>query len=108
MADEATKLLSTRSERYPEPNGADAALGVSRAALAAIPIVGGSITEVVSMALAPSIARRRDEWLGGHTAPMHCGNLYRSLPDPVRPFHRPLRLDRRSPSHPDARTRQRA
>ena len=49
MADEFTKLFSTRSERYPEPTGADAALGVSRAALAAIPIVGGSITEVVSM-----------------------------------------------------------
>jgi hypothetical protein len=63
MADEVTKLFSTRSERYPEPTGADAALGVSRAALAAIPIVGGSITEVVSMVLAPSIARRRDEWL---------------------------------------------
>jgi hypothetical protein len=63
MADEFTKLFSTRSERYPEPTGADAALGVSRAALAAIPIVGGSITEVVSMVLAPSIGRRRDEWL---------------------------------------------
>jgi hypothetical protein len=63
MADEVTKLFSTRSERYPEPTGADAVLGASRAALAAIPIVGGSITEVVSMVLAPSIARRRDEWL---------------------------------------------
>jgi hypothetical protein len=29
MADEFTKLFSTRSERYPEPTGADAALGVS-------------------------------------------------------------------------------
>ena len=63
MADELTSIFSTRSERYPEPTGADAALGASRAALAAIPIIGGSITELVSMVLAPSIARRRDEWL---------------------------------------------
>ncbi len=63
MADETTKLFATRSERYPEPTGADAALGISRAALAAIPVVGGSVTEVLSMVLAPAVARRRDLWL---------------------------------------------
>lgn len=63
MADELTKLFSTRSERYPKPTAADVAFGAGRAVLAAIPIVGGSITELVSMVLAPPIARRRDEWL---------------------------------------------
>jgi hypothetical protein len=63
MADETTKLFATRSERYPEPTGADAALGISRAALATIPVVGGSVTEVLSMVLAPAVARRRDVWL---------------------------------------------
>jgi hypothetical protein len=46
-------------ERYPETTKADFALGAARA----IPVVGGSITEVMSMVLAPAIARRRDTWL---------------------------------------------
>ena len=62
MAEEPIKLFSTRAERYPEPTDADAALGAGRAALAAIPFVGGSITEVLSLVLAPAVARRRDTW----------------------------------------------
>lgn len=62
MAEEPTKLFSTRAERYPEPTEADVALGAGRAALAAIPFVGGSITEVLSLVLAPAVARRRDTW----------------------------------------------
>jgi hypothetical protein len=53
----------TRAERYPEPTKVDFALGTARVALAAIPVVGGSITEVMSRVLAPAIARRRDTWL---------------------------------------------
>lgn len=63
MSEEMTKIFTTRAERYPEPTGADTALGASRAVLAAVPVLGGSITEVLSMVLAPAVARRRDEWL---------------------------------------------
>lgn len=62
MAEDPIKLFATRAERYPEPTDADVALGAGRAALAAIPFVGGSITEVLSLVLAPAVARRRDTW----------------------------------------------
>jgi len=62
MAELPIKLFSSRAEQYPEPTGSDLALGAARAAVAAIPLVGGSATEVLSMVLAPSLARRRDEW----------------------------------------------
>jgi len=35
---------------------------VPHAALAAIPVIGGTVSEVLSMVLAPSVSRRRDEW----------------------------------------------
>ena len=63
MTEDPIKLFSTRAERYPEPTESDIAQGTARAALAAIPLVGGSITEVLSMVLAPAVTRRRDEWL---------------------------------------------
>jgi hypothetical protein len=63
MAEKPIKLFATRAERYPEPSGADVALGTGRAVLAAIPLVGGSITEVLSLVLAPAVSRRRDTWL---------------------------------------------
>lgn len=63
MAEDPIKLLATRAERYPQPTEADIAQGATRAALAAIPFVGGSITEVLSLVLAPAVTRRRDEWL---------------------------------------------
>ncbi len=63
MAEAPIKLFATRAERYPEPTDADLAQGTARAALAAIPIVGGSITEVMTLVLAPAISRRRDTWL---------------------------------------------
>jgi hypothetical protein len=50
-------------KRYPEPSGKDIALGAARAALSAIPYVGGSATELLGLVLAPPVARRRDEWL---------------------------------------------
>jgi hypothetical protein len=62
MAEDPIKLFSTRAERYPEPTDTDHAQGAARAALAAIPVIGGPITEVLSVVLAPSVARRRDQW----------------------------------------------
>jgi hypothetical protein len=62
MPEGPIKLFTTRAERYPEPTAVDVAQGSGRAALAAIPFVGGSITEVLSIVLAPAVARRRDQW----------------------------------------------
>jgi hypothetical protein len=63
MAEQPIKLFTTHSDRYPQPDISDKAQGVARAAVAAIPLVGGSINELVSVVLAPSIERRRDTWL---------------------------------------------
>jgi hypothetical protein len=63
MSEPIQKLFPTRAEQYPEPTAADVVQGTTRAALAAIPFVGGSITEVLSLVLAPAVARRRDTWL---------------------------------------------
>lgn len=63
MAEGPIKLFSTRAERYPEPTEADKVYGGARAGLAAIPVVGGPITELLSLVLAPAVTRRRDEWL---------------------------------------------
>lgn len=62
MAEEPIKLFATRAERYPEPAGADLAHGLARAGLAAIPVVGGTITEMESLVLTPALQRRRDDW----------------------------------------------
>jgi hypothetical protein len=62
MAEEPIKLFASRAERYPQQTEADIALGATRAALAAIPVLGGSITEVMSLVLTPAIAKRRDRW----------------------------------------------
>ena len=56
------KLFSKRSERYPEPDETDAVQGGARAALAAIPVIGGTVNEILSLVLAPAVSRRRDEW----------------------------------------------
>lgn len=63
MAEYPIKLFATLAERYPQPTEADIALGATRAALAALPVIGGTITEVVSLVLTPTVQRRRDEWL---------------------------------------------
>ena len=62
MAEDPIKLFSTRAERYPEADEADIALGAGRAVLAAIPVIGGTLTEVLSLILAPAVLRRRDTW----------------------------------------------
>jgi hypothetical protein len=63
MAEDPIKLFATRAERYPKPTEVDIVQGAARTALAAFPIIGGSITEFLSMVLSPAVARRRDEWL---------------------------------------------
>ena len=62
MAEGPIKLFATLAERYPQPTEADIALGATKAALAAIPVFGGPINEVVSLVLTPAVQRRRDEW----------------------------------------------
>ena len=63
LEEKPIKLFDKRSQRYPEPESADIPEAVVRAGLAAIPIVGGSINEMLSLILAPSVERRRGEWL---------------------------------------------
>lgn len=62
MAEDPIKLFSSRSDRYPGPDEADAIQGGARAALSAIPVIGGTVTEILSIVLAPVVSRRRDEW----------------------------------------------
>jgi hypothetical protein len=62
MSEDPIKLFSTRSERYPEPSEADTLLAGARATLTAIPVLGGSLTEILSLVLAPAVTKRRDEW----------------------------------------------
>jgi hypothetical protein len=63
MAEDPIKLFATRAERYPEPSEADTAQAIARAGIAAIPLVGGSINQLLALVLAPAVARRRDELL---------------------------------------------
>jgi len=62
MAEEPIKLFATRAERYPQPDDTDIAHGAARVALSAIPVLGGSITELFSQVVAPALVRRRDQW----------------------------------------------
>jgi hypothetical protein len=57
------KLFAPLSERYPEPDDVDAVQVTARAIVSAIPFVGGSIAEVLSLVMVPAVSRRRDEWL---------------------------------------------
>jgi hypothetical protein len=63
VTEDPIHLFAKRSERYPEPDELDTVQGSARAALSAIPIIGESLTEVLSLVLAPAVSRRRDEWL---------------------------------------------
>src|ERR1035441_2729815 len=62
MAEDPIKLFASRAERYPQSTEADIAQGAARATLAVIPVIGGSITEILSLLLTPAVTRRRDEW----------------------------------------------
>lgn len=63
MAEDPIKLFAKRSERYPNPSDTDTLQGAARAVVAGIPLVGGSINEVLSVVLIPAVSQRRDEWL---------------------------------------------
>ena len=63
MTEKPIKLFSTMSERYPEPSDIDAVHSAARGLVAFIPGAGGPIDELLSLVLAPSVTRRRDEWL---------------------------------------------
>lgn len=54
--------IASRAEQYPKSDRDDVAQGVVRAALDAIPFVGGPITELLTLVLSPAVQRRRDEW----------------------------------------------
>jgi hypothetical protein len=61
MPDEGS-IKPALSRRFPEESTADAVQAVAMAAIAAIPAIGGSMTELVSLVLAPSVDRRREVW----------------------------------------------
>lgn len=63
VAEKPIKFFPTRAETYPERDGKDIAEGLTRAGLALIPGLGGTINELISMVLAPALERRHDEWL---------------------------------------------
>lgn len=65
MAEEPSKLFATLAERYPQPDDTDVMLRLARAGIAAIPLVGGPINELLSGVLAPSVTRWRDEFIKG-------------------------------------------
>jgi hypothetical protein len=62
MPEKPIKLFASRADRYPEPDGADVVQLAARAALAAIPVFGGPINELLSTILAPAVTRRRDDF----------------------------------------------
>lgn len=63
MAEDPIKLFATRAERYPEPTETDTAQAIAKAGIAAIPVIGGPINQILSLVLTPAVGRRRDEWL---------------------------------------------
>jgi hypothetical protein len=63
MVEDPSKLFATMSERYPQPGEADAVHAATRGLVSLIPGAGGAIDELLSLVLAPSVSRRRDEWL---------------------------------------------
>lgn len=62
MPEEPIKLFSTMSERYPQPDGADAVHAAARGLISLIPGAGGPVDELLALVLAPSVSRRRDDW----------------------------------------------
>lgn len=48
----------------PEKSAADVAYGVVKAAVSAVPVVGGSAAEVLGLIFGPPLEKRREKWLG--------------------------------------------
>lgn len=63
LEEKPINLFDKRSEGYPEAESGDIPEAIARAGLAAIPVLGGPISEMISLVLAPSVERRRGEWL---------------------------------------------
>jgi hypothetical protein len=64
VAERPIKIFDTLRERYPEAEDPDVVHGSVKVALSAIPVLGSPINELFSMVVTPSLARRRDAWLG--------------------------------------------
>ncbi len=62
MSQQPLKLFATMSERYPEPDGGDAAYAAVRSLISLVPGAGGPVDALFSLVLSPSVCRRRDEW----------------------------------------------
>ncbi len=62
MPEDPIKLFASMSERYPQPDDADAVHTAARGLISLIPGAGGPIDEFLSLVLAPSVSRRRDDW----------------------------------------------
>lgn len=58
-----TEKRETRKYQPPEPTGADAAHLAVRAAISAIPTLGGPAAELFSALIAPPLERRRRAWM---------------------------------------------
>lgn len=48
----------------PGRSRAEIGAGLARAAISSVPLVGGAAAELFDLVLAPSLERRRDEWMG--------------------------------------------
>ena len=59
----ASSSMNDHGETLPQPTGWDHAHLAVKAALAALPVVGGPAAELFAAIIAPPLARRRDEWL---------------------------------------------
>ena len=62
MAEDLTKLLATRAERYPQPDDTDKARTAIEKIAEQVPILGPATVHIVSQFLMPAYQRRQEEW----------------------------------------------
>ena len=53
----------TMTDKIPDAKKAKAGLSVAKAAVSAVPIVGGPLAELLNLAILPQIDKRREDWL---------------------------------------------
>lgn len=63
MKEEPPKESPSLAESYPDPDFRDHAQTIARAAVSAIPLVGGSVNELLSGFFDSPVGQRRDQWL---------------------------------------------
>lgn len=56
-------MPSSNINDCPKPNDHDIAHTVVKAGLSAIPIIGGPVSELLSLVVTPSLVKRRDKWI---------------------------------------------